>query len=660
MKPLIARVLLDTPLPQLDHLFDYSVPTDLQTEIRVGQRVKVPFRSRRRDVVGYVIELTDESDYKGKLAQLSEIVSSIPLLKPEVWELVRAVADRAGGSAGDILRIAIAPRQIRAEKSYLAQQENSESTNTQFNPVLMHESSLNIAEKLLHGGRVHLDIMEPLVRLETGEWVSAWAKIFSEIAIATSNSGKSAIIVVPDFRDIDQLFDTLNALGAENCIRFDAKLPAGERYKQFLTALQDKPQIVIGNRSTVYAPAFNLGAILVWGESDESLIEPLSPYVHARDAALVRASLSGCGLVFGAHTRSTQMQRLIDMAYLEPISLGQKYPKIIHTAALPRPEEQTGRIPQFATKVIREGLALGPVLVQVASPGFSPAMVCQTCKELARCVNCTGPFQSTISGGVSCRLCLKPPTNWKCSHCESVKMIAIGAGSERTAQQFESIFPGVPIVISDGSHKIVRVDARPKLVVATRGAEPIAAGGYRAVVILDVEKMIGSWHLHAGEDALRWWRGALSLTAHDATCVLAGGGGPIVDALVKGTDEEWARAELEDRVQLRFPPAVRIATLQGEKNAVENAANKVAGLPGVDVLGPTAIKDDQVRSIVRFDYTQGQTVATELRAELLRGIAERSAKRYVQSKARPEKRTDQVALRLRFDDETVFDDRGEG
>src|SRR6185436_6072340 len=57
----------------------------------------------------------------------------------------------------------------------------------------------------------------------------------------------------------------------------------------------------------------------------------------------------------------------------------------------------------------------------------------------------------------------------------------------------------------------------PALVVATRGAEPIAAGGYRAVLLLDGERMLLRESLRVAEDCLRWWSNAAALAAPGAT-----------------------------------------------------------------------------------------------------------------------------------------------
>src|SRR5690606_13943615 len=97
-----------------------------------------------------------------------------------------------------------------------------------------------------------------------------------------------------------------------------------------------------------------------------------------------------------------------------------------------------------------------------------------------------------------------------------------------------------------------------------RGAEPIAAGGYRAVLLLDGERMLARESLRVGEDCLRWWANAIALAAVGAPSVLVGVGGPLAGALATWQLADYARSELADRRRLRFPPAVRVATVTGD------------------------------------------------------------------------------------------------
>ena len=71
-----------------------------------------------------------------------------------------------------------------------------------------------------------------------------------------------------------------------------------EQFARHLRALDSKPQIVLGSRTSLYAPLTNLGAIVVWDEGDEGHQDESSPYLHSRDVALVRQTIEDCKLVF--------------------------------------------------------------------------------------------------------------------------------------------------------------------------------------------------------------------------------------------------------------------------------------------------------------------------------------------------------------------------
>ncbi|WP_420038424.1 hypothetical protein [Leucobacter komagatae] len=687
----VAEVLLDSALPQLDHLFDYAVPEELAGELRVGQRVRVPFRNQQRKAFGYVIGFAEASSFGGELSPIADIVSPVPQLAPEIWQLARAVADRAGGSAGDILRLAIPGRQVRVEKQHLASAgaepgeaaaaaeaaETAEAAATAETaeaaataeagaqttaPHLPEADAQAIAVQLTSGERLAFTATHSPERLPTGEWVGGWAARLAHLALAVHAAGRSVIVVSPDYRDQDQLQSALAAFGAHDVVRVDARQSNGERYASFLRALDRKPRIILGNRSAVYAPAHELGAILMWDDGDPVLAEPLAPYVHARDAALVRAEQSGAGLFFAAHARSAEIERLALIGYVKDQENPPRRTRVFHADASVAPDAFAGRVPDFAARTIREGLRTGPVLVQVATPGYAPVSVCGDCGDLARCTACGGPIGFRVAGRAACRWCGVHAGGWACTGCGGNRLAERGMGSARTVEQFEKQFRGFRVLLSDGDHPRERVDARPALVVATRGAEPIAAGGYRAVILLDAERLLGLEHLRAGEDCLRWWENAAALAAPDGMCLMASGGGPVVQAFVTGRIDEWLHSELRDRQALRYPPAVRVASVTGGPAEVDRALAALRApdtLQGVEVLGPTPIdpKDPAargaklVRAIVRFEYARGSDVAKRLRGALVADAAGASSRQKGRApgRARPE------ALRLRFDDRGVFD-----
>jgi primosomal protein N' (replication factor Y) len=272
-------------------------------------------------------------------------------------------------------------------------------------------------------------------------------------------------------------------------------------------------------------------------------------------------------------------------------------------------------------------------------------LVCDRCREPARCTACGGALVVPRSGGPpSCVLCGTTANGWRCRVCEGTKLRAAVVGASRTAEELGRAFPRSRVVVSDGERPLLRVGAEPQLVVATRGAEPIADGGYRAVLLLDGERMLLRESLRVAEDCLRWWSNAAALAAPGAPVFLVGVGGALGTALATWTQAAWASEEFETRRALRFPPAVRMASVVSSRERLAEGLERIRGLEGVDVLGPTPVDDLLERAIVRFGYAQGAEVAARLKAEAIRAATERRRPVAGRRPGRP------PTLRVRMDD----------
>jgi len=648
----IARVLVDSPLPQLDRLLDYRVPEGMAGVVP-GVRVSVPLRAASRIAEGFVVELSSQQDFPGPLSDIVALVSPVPVLQPEVWALARAVADRAAGSASDVLRLAIPTRQVRVEKSWLARGEQPDRGPIA-SPVMDGYPDGAVESALAAGERIALGVAPGVIQLgPDGPWIGRWALTLARAAARAVAAGASAILVAPDYRDQEQLAAALQTLlPSEAIVRLDARQSNPDRYRGLLRALGPAPVVLLGNRSVVYAPAAKLGLIAIWNDGDPLLGEPLSPYVHARDAALVRQEQQGGALVFAGHTRTTEVERLIEVGYLREIGLAKpRHPRVIPTANIAAQDRLAAqaRIPSIAWREATAGSKTGPVLVQVARPGYAPGLRCVDCGEPAKCRVCGGPLHQKRAGGIpSCTWCGAPEASWRCANCQSTRLRPAGIGASRTAEELGRAFPGVRIIVADGERSIQAVDSKPAIVVATRGAEPIAAGGYRAVLLLDGERMVARESLRVGEDCLRWWSDAAALAADDAPVVLVGVGGALASALVTGTQAEYARHELVDRRALHFPPAARVATLQGAPDAVAAAVRALP--PDAEALGTTEA-DGRARAIVRFDYAHGAAVAEAVRSEIIR---QATTRRKAVPGAPPRRGRQPLPLRAHFDDPEPF------
>lgn len=87
---MITQVIVDVAVKQTDRIFEYHIPTELEKSIQIGSRVVVPFG--RRKVQGFVVGLTEKSEFKGKLKDLLVIVDEMPPLTPELVDLSQSLA----------------------------------------------------------------------------------------------------------------------------------------------------------------------------------------------------------------------------------------------------------------------------------------------------------------------------------------------------------------------------------------------------------------------------------------------------------------------------------------------------------------------------------------------------------------------------------------
>jgi len=172
------------------------------------------------------------------------------------------------------------------------------------------------------------------------------------------------------------------------------------------------------------------------------------------------------------------------------------------------------------------------------------------------------------------------------------------------------------------------------IVIATPGAEPRAAGGYAAAILLDGWSLLARPGLRAGEEALRRWMNAAALVrpgpAGGKVIIMADPGLPAVQALIRWDGRTHARRELAEREELRLPPAVRMAALTGAAEDIGQLLGAVSLPQRADVLGPVPAEQDgpagqraagTARYLVRAPSADGTALAVVLRA----GLAERSA-----------------------------------
>jgi primosomal protein N' (replication factor Y) len=165
---------------------------------------------------------------------------------------------------------------------------------------------------------------------------------------------------------------------------------------------------------------------------------------------------------------------------------------------------------------------------------------------------------------------------------------------------------------------LATVPGDPALVVATPGAEPVAAGGYGAALLLDGWALLSRPDLRAGEETRRRWFGAAALVrAGGAVVVGADASIGSVQALVRWDPVGAAARELAERAELGFPPAVRMATVTGPAAAVRDVLEHTVLPTGGEIIGPvpagTVAGIVSERVVLRAPRTAGADLAAALK-----------------------------------------------
>ncbi len=630
----VARVAVDMPLPHLDRFFDYAIPDELADAVVPGCRVRVRFAGRQRD--GYVIERVAVAESDRELSPLLKVVSSEPVLRPEIVGVVRAVADHYAGTFADVVRLAVPPRHGLTEKAQ--RPDHPVPVWSGDRPTLAqypHGSSFAAALQAGRAPRAALDLAP--VQGTPGDWAGAMI----EAASASLAGNRGALLLVPDAADLARLADRCEqAFGRGSFVTLNADLGPAARYRAFLAAARGRVRLVLGTRAAVFAPVAELGLIALYDDGDDSWAEPRAPYPQARVVAGLRASDQNCGLLFVGYARTAETQALVQRGWLvsltAPAAARREACPVVRVAvdtdrAVERDPAAHSRLPHDVFTAIRAGLAGGPVLVQVPRAGYLAALACGRCRAIARCPACAHPLAGERSGqgaAVVCRVCGVRP-DWHCPECGGTELRAPRVGVARTAEELGRAFPQAKVLQSSGEQRVHQAADEPALVLATPGAEPVVATGYAAAVLLDADLLLARADLRAGEEALRRWLAAVALVrgaADDGTVVLVGDpGARAVQALVRLDAAGFAERELTDRAEAGFPPVTRLVSFEGDAEAVGEAVRFVQAEVSAELLGPAPSGAGELRAMLRVPLSRGRALVAAAKAVQSRRAAHKEA-----------------------------------
>lgn len=364
----VARVRVDSTLPQVDRTFDYRVPAELSEDAVPGARVRVLFNGH--ELTGYIEERAATTDWtRTSLLPLKSVLSRVPAVAPEIFALAEALADRYASTVANVLRLAVPPRIAALDKKYApllpgyesaylgdsapvstsdapesAASESAESepsapsdTSTHADlyawlatpgapaPFVLDPPALNpdapdaasVFSDYENGAEFIEDVAagaatRAVMTVLPGHLEHTWADVVATALATAATSGRGAIAVVPTAKNLDLLEAALaERLPADSFVRLSSDSTPHTRYHGFVKARLGRVPVVIGTRAAAYAPVANLGLVVCWDDGDSSLVERRAPYCHARDVLLLRASAENTAALFAGFSMSSEAARLV-------------------------------------------------------------------------------------------------------------------------------------------------------------------------------------------------------------------------------------------------------------------------------------------------------------------------------------------------------------
>ena len=606
----IAAVAVDVALPHLDRTFDYRVPPELETEIAVGQRVRVRFAGRI--VTGFVLQLHADSTHA--TADLRSLVSPSIVLPPAMAALMRAVADRYASTFADVVRFAVPPRHARSETAALEAAPPDPAVGAPIGGVLESVRAIPAF----------------ISRTQRGESVAACLEIPSALELPASAAALAAaaleagsvVVVAPDAREVERIRVALRSLGIDAIVMQAGAGPAA-RQRAFTTASRAPHNVVVGTRSAVFAPLGGRGTTIVVGDGNDALVEPHTPGWQAREVALLRNATHGWSSLFVARHRSVEVQALVESGAVKPLlwPVDRWRALSVRVEAVPERLEDADpllrqlRIPPSVFKAIRDALARGPVVLSVPHRGYITSVRCAGCRELARCTQCSGPIAIAAAGEQPrCTLC--GMAGWQCPWCSGTQVRHQGIGTERTREELGRAFPNVPVRVVDAEHPLEHLPDSPQLLLVTPGAEP--DGRVPLAVVLDADAVLARHDLAAPVEALRRWSEVAALVGPGGRMLVVGAStASAVQAFVRSDPAGFAAAELQQRVSTGLPPARHAAVVEAPVGST-CADEIVDAAPGASVLGPVRSGEGQRWIVLHRDLA---TLVSAVRSMLGRRSA---------------------------------------
>ncbi|TNJ45691.1 primosomal protein N' [Tamlana fucoidanivorans] len=283
---------------------------------------------------------------------------------------------------------------------------------------------------------------------------SGKTEVYVKLIEDTLKQGKQVLYLLPEIALTTQLIKRLQNYFGEKVSVFHSKYSSHERVEVWNNVLnnQQKAQIVLGARSSVFLPFNNLGLIVIDEEHEQSFkqFDP-APRYHARDTAVVLAHIHGAKTLLGSATPSLESYfnakqnkyGLVELMYRYNNVLMPDIELVDIKDKLKR-KRMTGHFSDRLIEEMTEALGQGyQVILFQNRRGFSPIVECFTCGHAPQCPNCDVSLTyHQYRNQLRCHYCGYTTVMHKtCEACGSPELDTKGFGTEQIEAEVKQLFP---------------------------------------------------------------------------------------------------------------------------------------------------------------------------------------------------------------------------
>ena len=291
---------------------------------------------------------------------------------------------------------------------------------------------------------------------------SGKTEIYIHLIDETVRQGKQVLYLLPEIALTTQITERLKRVFGSRLGIYHSKFPDAERVEVWQKQLSHEPyDIILGVRSSLFLPFQRLGLVIVDEEHENTYKQQdPAPRYHARNAAIVLASMCGAKTLLGTATPSVESwYNATEGGKYALVELKERYKEIqlpeiipVDIKELQRKKRMNGPFSPLLLQYVREALEQKEQVILFQNRrGFAPMIECHTCGWVPKCKNCD--VSLTYHKGLNqltCHYCgYTQPVPRQCPACEGVDLRNRGFGTEKIEDDVKAIFPEARVARMD-------------------------------------------------------------------------------------------------------------------------------------------------------------------------------------------------------------------